>query len=245
MVALFLVSVIFLSFNLFFKSSIDSTTPIGGENSNNYTLVSNKIEDSNLVQHQYQNQSLNSTAISNKACFGAGCYWGTEKYFKVNFARQKYPEALIKGKVGFMGPPGCKSNPTYKEVCSGSTGCVEVFDMTYHGGAEMYRELVHFFFQFHDPTTMNQQGNDKGTQYASVIFCYDNIQKDIALEVIKELQDHLDNKLLTCYKGDQITTAVVDSTIFYEAHDEHQEYLAQNPSGYCNHRIRFKEWPKK
>ena len=67
-----------------------------------------------------------------------------------------------------MGPEGAKIDPTYKEVCSGETGHVEVYDFQYSGDDEMYKELVKFFFQFHDPTTLNSQGNDKGTQYASV-----------------------------------------------------------------------------
>lgn len=206
------------------------------------TKTEKVVKDNNLSESSIKNVQAPPT-ISNRACFGAGCYWGTEKFFKVNFQRQMFPESLIKGKVGFMGPPGSKANPTYKEVCSGSTGCVEVYDLTYEGGADMYRELVRFFFQFHDPTTMNQQGNDRGTQYASVIFVYDNIQKQIALDVIKQLQKNLDSSKLSCFKGAQVTTAVLDHTEFYEAHEEHQEYLSKNTNGYCNHRIRFKEWP--
>ena len=203
----------------------------------------NAVHDINNLKSTDKLDEIPGT-ISNRACFGAGCYWGTEKFFKVNFQRQMYPEALIKGKVGFMGPAGSKQNPSYKEVCSGSTGHVEVYDFTYEGGADMYRNIVRFFFQFHDPTTMNQQGNDRGTQYASVIFVYDNIQKQIAHDVIKELQGHLDNNKLSCFKGSQVTTAVMDHTEFYEAHEEHQEYLSKNSNGYCNHRIRFKEWPE-
>jgi peptide-methionine (S)-S-oxide reductase len=154
-----------------------------------------------------------------------------------------YPEAMIRGKVGFMGVAGAKPNPTYKEVCSGETGHVEVYDFTYKGGAEMYRELVKFMFQMHDPTLLNQQGNDKGPQYASVIFAYDSAQRVIAQEVISELQSLLDAGLLSCYKSNVVTTVIHDATEFFPAHDEHQEYLAKNPNGYCNHRIRFKEWP--
>jgi peptide-methionine (S)-S-oxide reductase len=182
-------------------------------------------------------------AISDRACFGCGCYWGTEKYFTVDFCRRMYPEAMLRGKVGFMGGAGAKENPTYKEVCSGETGHVEVYDFKYKGGAEMYRELVKFMFQMHDPTVLNQQGNDRGPQYASVIFAYDSEQKAIANEVISELQSILDAGLLTCHKNNTVTTAVLDASEFYPAHEEHQEYLAKNPNGYCNHRIRFKQWP--
>lgn len=101
------------------------------------------------------------------ACFGAGCYWGTEKYFKKDFNKY-FPSAgnVVYGKVGFMGPTSAKENPTYQEVCSGITGHVEVYNLKYTGGAETYESLVKFFFQFHDPTTLNRQGNDQGTQYS-------------------------------------------------------------------------------
>jgi peptide-methionine (S)-S-oxide reductase len=182
--------------------------------------------------------------IHNRACFGAGCYWGTEKYFKINFARQMYPESMIKNTfVGFMGPEGSKANPTYKEVCSGSTGHVEVYDFQYAGEDEMYEQLVRFFFQFHDPTTLNAQQNDVGTQYASVIYCYDKKQLDIANKVKAEVQEFLNQGKITTYKEGAVTTAVLPATTFYQAHEEHQEYLMKNPNGYCNHRIRIKEWP--
>ena len=80
--------------------------------------------------------------ILNSACFGAGCYWGTENFIKNKFGVKVRPGSIIGGKVGFMGPSGCKSNPSYKEVCSGTTGHVEVYDFEFSGGAEMYRELV-------------------------------------------------------------------------------------------------------
>jgi methionine-S-sulfoxide reductase len=75
-----------------------------------------------------------------------------------------------------MGPPGAKKNPTYREVCMGNTGQVEVYDCIFDGKEETYEKLLKHFFAFHDPTTMNSQGNDRGTQYASAIFCYDDKQ---------------------------------------------------------------------
>jgi peptide-methionine (S)-S-oxide reductase len=124
----------------------------------------------------------------------------------------------------------------------GRTGHVEVYAFTYSGGDAMYEEIVKFFFQFHDPTTPNQQGNDRGTQYASVIYCYDRKQREIANRVIERLQNMLDESKISCYSGKKVTTAVLDSTEFFEARDDHQEYLSKNPRGYCNHKIRFKEW---
>eukprot|EP00602_Paraphysomonas_sp_CaronLab_P006201 CAMPEP_0185023478 /NCGR_PEP_ID=MMETSP1103-20130426/6146_1 /TAXON_ID=36769 /ORGANISM="Paraphysomonas bandaiensis, Strain Caron Lab Isolate" /LENGTH=226 /DNA_ID=CAMNT_0027556085 /DNA_START=60 /DNA_END=740 /DNA_ORIENTATION=+ len=191
--------------------------------------------------------ATSTTKITNRACFGAGCYWGTEKFFKIDFGRKRYPESLIKGDVGFMGPPGAQPNPSYREVCEGTTGHVEVFDMEYSGGEigmeKMYEELVRFFFQFHDPTTLNRQRNDKGTQYASVIYCYDSVQKEIATRVKNELQALIDDGKVSCFSEKTVTTAIKDATEFFPAHAEHQEYLMKNPKGYCNHKIRFADWP--
>lgn len=179
-----------------------------------------------------------------RACFGAGCYWGTEKFFYYNFGKNNTTGSITDANVGFMGPESAPANPTYKEVCSGATGHVEVYDFEYSGGLLYYEALVRFFFQFHDPTTVKRQGNDKGTQYASTIFCYDQAQFEIATKVKKELQDILNAKKLTCFEEQTVTTHITMATKFYPAHKEHQDYLANNPNGYCNHRMRFQEWPK-
>jgi peptide-methionine (S)-S-oxide reductase len=101
---------------------------------------------------------------------------------------------------GFMGPVTSKPNPTYREVCSGMTGHVEVYDCEFDGEEKTYEKLVRHFFSFHDPTTMNQQGNDKGTQYASVIFCYDQKQTEIASRVKAELQELLTKRKVRNYQ---------------------------------------------
>lgn len=142
-----------------------------------------------------------------------------------------------------MGPSTAQSNPSYEEVCRGTTGHVEVYCFEFTNGADTYEELVKFFFQFHDPTTPDRQGNDKGTQYASVIYAYDRIQYEIAQKVKAELQSHLDNGVVTAYTGKVVSTDIRMSTLFYPAHKEHQQYLENNPRGYCNHKIRFKKWP--
>lgn len=179
-----------------------------------------------------------------EACFGAGCYWGTEKYFKYKFMEQfEHLGSIVGGKVGFMGPVDAPANPSYREVCSGTTNHVEVYHFQYSGGPAQYEALVRYFFQFHDPTTKNRQGNDKGTQYASVIYTYSDEQREIATRVKEELQALIDCGKLKPYSTKVVETDIRDSTIFYPAHDEHQDYLTVNPSGYCNHRIRFKEWP--
>jgi len=186
-----------------------------------------------------------------RACFGAGCYWGTEKYFKSN----KNGPSVSDGRVGFMGPEHAVENPSYKDVCSGRTGHVEVYEFAYAGDGDdevsrrkAFRDLCMYFYQFHDPTTMNQQGNDTGPQYASVIYCYTDEQVAVAQQVKDELQKNLDGGKINfkvAYTGKTVTTDIRRATKFYPAHSEHQEYLMKNPNGYCNHRMRFMSWPYK
>jgi len=151
---------------------------------------------------------------------------------------------VLGGKVGFMHPSiNGKKDPTYREVCSGSTGHVEVYDLTFDGSENTYEDLVKHFFKFHDPTTTDRQGNDRGTQYASAIFVYDDKQFEIATRVKNELNEILKKKNLG-YQGTVAVTAIHKANPFYPAQDDHQEYLEKNPWGYCNHGYRFKEWPK-
>lgn len=182
-------------------------------------------------------------ALSKTLCLGAGCYWGTEKYVVMDF-QKKFPNSIQDAKVGFMNPdPNGMENPTYRQVCSGSTGHVEVLEVTLNDPAQHFEELVRFFFMFHDPTTLNRQGNDRGTQYASYIFCGDDEQLKIAERVKQELQRAVDAGKVK-YESSKISTAIGQMTKFYPAHEEHQEYLMKNPNGYCNHRFRFREWPQ-
>ena len=129
-------------------------------------------------------------------------------------------------------------------MCTGRTGHVEVYDLEFTGGEEAFEKLVRYFFQFHDPTTLNKQGNDSGTQYASVIYCSDESQVKIANNIKEELQLILDCRGLSCFKGLNVTTDIRKRTKFYPAHDAHQRYLEKNPNGYCNHKLRFEKWPK-
>ncbi|KAL3934429.1 MAG: hypothetical protein SGARI_003385, partial [Bacillariaceae sp.] len=121
--------------------------------------------------------------IASTLALGAGCYWGTEKYIVKDF-QKKHPGCIETAKVGFMSPdPNAMKDPSYRQVCSGSTGHVEVLNIELSkeaSTAELFEDLIKFFFQFHDPTTLNRQGNDAGTQYASVIFCSSPEQKAIA-----------------------------------------------------------------
>lgn len=182
--------------------------------------------------------------IAATLALGAGCYWGTEKFIVKDF-QAKFPNSIQDAKVGFMSPDvHAVQNPSYNQVCTGSTGHVEVLNVELSNPTpELFQELVRFFFSFHDPTTMNRQGNDVGTQYASAIFCTDAKQKEIAEKVKAELQSAIDGGNLKTYQSKTVTTGIFDYTTFYPAHEEHQEYLSKNPLGYCNHRYRFREWP--
>mmetsp|Transcript_6662 Transcript_6662/g.14477 ORF Transcript_6662/g.14477 Transcript_6662/m.14477 type:complete len:228 (-) Transcript_6662:2852-3535(-) len=190
----------------------------------------------------------NMAPIASTLALGAGCYWGTEKYIVKDF-QKKHPGCIANAKVGFMNPnPDGMKNPSYRQVCSGMTGHVEVLNIKLTKKAastpEIFEDMMKFFYSFHDPTTLNQQGNDRGTQYGSAVFCSSSEQKEIAERVKDELQTHISEKKIKTYSRKKVETAIVDYTTFYEAHEEHQEYLAKNPSGYCNHRYRFKDWPK-
>ena len=184
--------------------------------------------------------------IASTLALGAGCYWGTEKYVMKDF-QAKFPGSIADAKVGFMSPDpdNAMKNPNYRQVCSGSSGHVEVLNVELNNPTpELFEELIRFFFMFHDPTTKNRQGNDVGTQYASMIFCSDAQQTKIANKVKDELQQALTDKKITSYAKSTISTGIFDYAEFFPAHEEHQEYLFKNPNGYCNHRFRFKEWPE-
>jgi peptide-methionine (S)-S-oxide reductase len=120
---------------------------------------------------------------------------------------------------------------------------VEVLLVELNDPDKHFEDLIRFFFMFHDPTTMNRQGNDAGTQYASYIFCGDEEQMKVANKVKEELQSAVDARKVK-YESSKVMTAIAPMTKFYPAHEEHQEYLMKNPNGYCNHRFRFKEWPQ-
>lgn len=138
--------------------------------------------------------------------------------------------------------PDAMENPSYRQVCSGQTGHVEVLWVELNDPEATLEALLRFFFQFHDPTTLNRQGNDAGTQYASVIFCEDAAQKEIAQRVKDEVQALVTAGKIN-YAGKTVHTPIVDTNPFYPAHAEHQAYLEKNPLGYCNHFYRFKDWP--
>lgn len=174
------------------------------------------------------------------ATFGAGCYWGTEKFYATEFA-ERYPGAILGTSVGFMNPdPNAPPSPTYMQVCTRETGYVEVAHILFDSSKVNYRELVRFFYTFHDPTTLNRQGNDTGTQYASVIFCHSPKQREVAKEIQMEVDKNIANGKIKTYIGPKVVTQVHDANPYYAAQRDHQRYLENNPLGYCNHTKYFK-----
>jgi peptide-methionine (S)-S-oxide reductase len=158
-------------------------------------------------------------AGSEKALFGLGCFWGAEKAF------WKIPGVWVTA-VGYAA--GHTPNPTYEEVCSGSTGHNEVVLVVFDPRQVSYQELLKAFFEAHDPTQGMRQGNDVGTQYRSGVYVYDAAQRATA-EAAKQSYD----KALQARNYRPISTEILDAPAFYFAEDYHQQYLAKNPRGYC------------
>ncbi|MEM7619235.1 MAG: peptide-methionine (S)-S-oxide reductase MsrA [Pseudomonadota bacterium] len=156
---------------------------------------------------------------SEQVLFGMGCFWGAEKMF--------WP---LKGihitAVGYAG--GYTPNPTYEEVCTGKTGHNEVVLMVYDPQTISFEILLKVFWENHDPTQGMRQGNDVGTQYRSGIYTRTQSQNNAANASKEKYQDQLGAK-----KYGEITTEIIEMPEFYFAQEDHQQYLAKNPSGYC------------
>lgn len=152
------------------------------------------------------------------ATFGGGCFWCVEAVFQeVNGV-----EKVISGYTGGNAP----GKPTYREVCSGLTGHAEVVQVTFDANIISYKDLLVVFMTSHDPTTLNRQGADAGTQYRSVIYYHDNVQKENAGQVLREVTPYFDSP---------IVTEISPLGTFYEAEEYHQDYYRNNQSqGYCS-----------
>lgn len=164
--------------------------------------------------------NVNTSAMDNlqQATFGSGCFWCAEAIFQ-------QLEGVVKVESGFSG--GHTKNPTYKEVCTGNTGHAEVVQITYDPSVISYDELLQVFWKTHDPTTLNRQGNDVGTQYRSVIFYHNEEQHELAEAYKKKLND-------AGIWDDPIVTQIVPYETFYKAEDYHQDYYFNNTDqGYC------------
>ncbi|MCU0427649.1 MAG: peptide-methionine (S)-S-oxide reductase MsrA [Candidatus Kapabacteria bacterium] len=192
------------------------------------------------AQHQSEQQSspptertipvltVNDTPSAGKteiATFGSGCFWCTEAIFQ-------RVEGVVKVVSGYEG--GTVKNPTYKQVCEGTTGHAECTQITFDPAKVSYDELLKIFWKTHDPTTLNRQGNDVGTQYRSVIFYHNEQQKVLAEKYKKELN-------ASGAWDNPIVTEISATSTFYPAEDYHQNYFNDNPGqGYCAFVIRPK-----
>ena len=156
------------------------------------------------------------------ATLGGGCFWCLEAVYD----QMKGVESV---ESGYMG--GSLPNPTYEAICTGTTGHAEVVQITFDPGAVTFREILEIFFAIHDPTTLNRQGNDVGTQYRSAVFYHSTDQKAVAEGVIASLTKEQ-------VFAAPIVTEVVPAATFYMAEEYHQEYFVRNPSQpYCAYLI--------
>lgn len=185
-------------------------------------LLSTLVLSSTLKGTGNMSQPKNETVIPPRSkevvTLGGGCFWCIEAIFEEL-------EGVDRAESGYAG--GWVDNPTYKEVCTGTTGHAEVVQVTFDPKVISLKEILKIFFTMHDPTTLNRQGPDVGTQYRSVIFYHSQEQKAIAEQVIEEIQ--------TAKLWDApIVTEIVPFKAFYKAEDYHQEYYKLNPGqAYC------------
>lgn len=156
--------------------------------------------------------------MSEVATLAGGCFWCLEAVYN----DLRGVESVVSGYAG-----GPVANPSYEQVCRGNTGHAEVVQITFDPSVLSFRELLEVFFTIHDPTTLNRQGNDIGTQYRSAIFYHSDDQKKVAEGVIKDL---VEKKIW----GNPIVTQLVPLDEFYPAEEYHQRYFERNPNqGYC------------
>lgn len=160
-----------------------------------------------------------------KITLGAGCFWCVEAIYKELKGVEKVEPGYSGGKI---------ANPTYREVCSGLTGHAEVIQLEYDESIIDFKEILEVFFKTHDPTTLNRQGADVGTQYRSAIFYHNENQKEVAEKVISELEN-------SSVFDNPVVTEVTEFTAFYPAEEYHKNYYKNNPEeGYCRMVVRPK-----
>lgn len=162
-----------------------------------------------------ENQSFETNSME-QAIVGGGCFWCMEAVYETL-------EGVVDVESGYMG--GTVPNPSYEQVCSGHTGHAEVIRITFDSRILKYTDILDLFWEAHDPTTLNRQGADVGTQYRSAIFFIDETQKTTALESIQQAQTRFNNP---------IVTEVSPASAFYPAEDYHQDFYSQNKNyPYC------------
>jgi len=173
----------------------------------------------NSISLDFKDEGAADAAVvgtTQKAVFAGGCFWGVEYHFQ----KVAGVKSVTSGYTG-----GSKSDPTYKEVCSGTTGHAEAVEVEYDPSKTSYEELAKLFFEIHDPTQLNRQGPDRGTQYRSAVFYEDEEQKNIAQKLIAELKSN----------GYKVVTELEPASEFYPAEDYHQDYYEKTGhQPYCH-----------
>ncbi len=183
-----------------------------------FLLTLFSFNNGNIGKNYNQNNNMNQENKYEIALFAGGCFWCTEAVF----LELDGVKSILPGYIG-----GKSSNPTYKEVCSGNSGHAEAVKIVFDPNEISYQELLEVFFATHDPTTLNRQGADVGSQYRSEIFYTNPNQKETAQSYIDLLNTH--NTF-----GKPIVTKVTEESIFYLAEDYHQNYYDQNQNqSYC------------
>ncbi len=179
------------------------------------TLACSKVSSMSPEDSETSSATGSKTAV---ATLAGGCFWCTEAVFE----RMVGVEDVVSGYIG-----GQMLNPDYKSVCTGTTGHAEACEIYYDPQQVKFEELLEVFFKVHDPTSLNKQGADEGTQYRSAIFYHDEEQKRISEEYIKQLNESGDFKR-------KIVTTLEPASKFYVAEAYHQDYFRNNPNqGYC------------
>lgn len=178
--------------------------------------------------------TLKTTTTSQLITLAAGCFWGVEKVFQKQFAGK----GLVDVKVGYANGKPNIGDVNYRQVCTGETEFAESIQIAYEPATLKLEDIIDIFFRMHDPTTLNSQGADVGTQYRSVIMAHNEEDLKVAQEVKEKVQKAF-------YPNHKIVTYIEPIKVWYDAEDYHQKYLQKNPTGYecANHFIRTE--PKK
>ena len=181
------------------------------------SCTSQKSSESATSRSLPTDQPIPQSMLTETATFGAGCFWCTEAVF------QEF-KGVLKVESGYMG--GSMANPTYRDVCTGNTGHAEVTRITFDPNVISYEDLLEIFWTTHDPTALNRQGADVGTQYRSAIFYYSEAQRSTAEKSKMEVAPKIWDK--------PIVKEIVPASEFYSAEEYHPDYFANNPdAGYC------------
>ena len=163
--------------------------------------------------------------MNNKMIIAGGCFWGMQELLRTQ-------PGVISSRVGYTG--GHLDNPKYDDTHDSKSGHAEAIELTFDPAKTTYRALLEYFFQIHDPTTKDRQGNDRGTQYRSAIFYMDDEQKKTAMDVMIAVNNS------GKWPG-KVATTLEPFTKFWDGEDYHQDYLQKNPNGYTCHWVR-PEW---